>query len=79
MSDCPTLIRNNLRWYEAMVNTYNYHLSETEKKDLAEWEIEHVDSETAAIPDWPGWQRIIGLPPWKLSCNGVFPVERPHA
>lgn len=78
MNDCPNLIRNNLRWYEAMVNIYNFHLSEAEKKELAEWEIQHIDSESTILPDWPGWQRYIGLPPWKTPGRGIPRVERSH-
>lgn len=78
MDECPNLIRNNLRWYEAMVNAYHFRLTEAEKKELAAWENDLPAGEKPATSDWPGWQRYIGLPPWKSTVNRVQPVEQPH-
>ena len=78
MNECPNLIRNNLRWYEAMVNTYHFRLSESEKKELAAWENEQPILEKAVTSDWPGWQRYIGLPPWKVAGNGMNAGNQPN-
>jgi len=69
MDQIPSLSDESMKWYEKMINTYNNILSEDEKKELEAWEKEFTGKANLATSVWPGWQKHIGLPPWKLHAN----------
>jgi hypothetical protein len=69
MDKLPSLSAESIQWYEAMIDAYHRLLSEIEKKELQEWEKENLGKNNLATSDWPGWQKYIGLPPWKLHAN----------
>lgn len=55
-----------LDWYGQMIYTSENLLTEEEKQSLKEWDQTEVDgSGKFATSDWPGWEKYIGLPPWK--------------
>ena len=56
-------VKENLRYFEQMVSSYD-KLSPEEKEDLAEWDRTKL-SDTVGTSDWPGWEKHIGVAPWK--------------
>lgn len=65
----PSLSDENMAWYQKMMDTYHNTLTAEEKNALAEWEKENLGKDEKATSDWPGWQKHIGLPPWKVRSN----------
>jgi hypothetical protein len=60
------LMNESIYWFKQMVEASEYLLTEEDKKLLEEWDREVVDgSGKYATSDWPGWEKYIGLPPWK--------------
>lgn len=56
----------SLDWYGQMVYASRNLLTEEDKQSLQEWDDTMVDgSGNYATSDWPGWEKYIGLPPWK--------------
>lgn len=60
-------VNRNLEWYRKLVDAYDRLLSPEEKVQLHEWEKEHLGDGNLATSDWPGWERHIGLPPWRVE------------
>ena len=59
-----------LEWMSRMVDVYENELTDAEREELAIWEELHVTGESeSATSDWPGWQKHIGPPPWKVELN----------
>jgi hypothetical protein len=54
-----------LEWYQRMHNAYKEQLTPEEKSKLHEWEEENLGREEFSTSDWPGWEKHIGLPPWR--------------
>ena len=53
-------INKKLKYLEAMESLYADTLSKAERKDLAKW-----DKKGKPIKDWPGWEKYLGVSPWK--------------
>jgi len=62
-------VENNVEWYRKLVDAYKNLLTSEEKAQLHEWEKEHLGSGNIATSDWPGWEKHIGLPPWRVGSS----------
>jgi len=64
-TDDPEYSQRCLAWFEKMTILHE-QLTEDEKNSLYQWGKTMVDgSGRFATSDWPGWEKHIGLPPWK--------------
>lgn len=62
----PSLIDESTEWYSKMVEAAQNLLTEEDKESLEEWDRTMVDGNGKfSTSDWPGWEKYIGLPPWK--------------
>jgi hypothetical protein len=57
-----------LTYFEKMHNCYATSLTGEEKRALQDWErAERAAADhLVATSDWPGWEKYIGLPPWRM-------------
>ncbi len=56
---------HHLAWYRRMLDVLDGGLSPEEAEALRAWERQHVWEGDHVTADWPGWEKHIGLPPWK--------------
>jgi hypothetical protein len=53
-----------MEYMRAMHETYK-QMPEDDKQRLHAFEGEHLGDGVTATSDWPGWEKYIGIPPWK--------------
>ena len=76
MNDARERLEGFAEWSRKMMIAYA-SMPEEDRAALHEWERTHVDGRLVLTSDWPGWKRIIGIPPdWGKEARKEFRDER---